>query len=70
MFNLKTKIMSTKEVQKQKVTIMPKDGDIGMQFEAEVLLHYHDVDGSQIVVLKTDRRESVEQFLHDELATK
>ena len=64
--------MSTeaKEVQKQKVTITPKDGDIGMQFEAEVLLHRHDVDGSQIIVLKTDRRESVEQFLHDELVAK
>ena len=62
--------MEREELQKHKVTIMPKDGDIGMQFEAEVLLHYHDVDGSQIVVLKTDRRESVEQFLHDELVVK
>jgi len=64
--------MSTKvkEVQKQNVTITPKDGDIGMSFEAEVLLHMHDVDGSQIIVLKTDRRESVEQFLDDELVAK
>jgi len=27
----------------------------------------HDTDGSQIVVLKTPRRESVEKFLNDEI---
>ena len=32
------------------VTISPKNGDVGMQFEAQVLLHLHDTDGSQIVV--------------------
>lgn len=49
------------------VTISPKNGDVGMQFEAQVLLHLHDIDGSQIVVLKTPRRESVEKFLESEI---
>ena len=62
--------MSTTKNELKNVSIMPKNGDVGMSFEAEVLLHRHDVDGSQIIVLKTPRRESVEQFLHDELAAK
>lgn len=49
------------------VTISPKNGDVGMQFEAQVLLHLHDTDDSQIVVLKTPRRESVENFLESEI---
>jgi len=55
------------ETELKVVTISPKDGDVGMQFEAQVLLHLHDTDGSQIVVLKTPRRESVEKFLNDEI---
>ena len=46
------------ETELKVVTISPKNGDVGMQFEAQVLLHLHDTDGSQIVVLKTPRRES------------
>ena len=55
------------ETELKVVTISPKNGDVGMQFEAQVLLHLHDTDGSQIVVLKTPRRESVEKFLNDEI---
>ena len=60
------KPMNTQETIIQKVTIMPKDGDVGMSFDAEVLLHRYDIDGSQIIVLKTPRRESVTNFLNIE----
>lgn len=61
--------MKTETTKKRKVTITPEEGDLGMpmSFEAEVLLHYHDVDGSEILLMKTDRRESVNQFLYDEV---
>jgi len=49
------------------ITISSKNGDVSTQFEAQVLLHLHDTDGSQIVVLKTPRRESVEKFLESEI---
>lgn len=62
--------MSTRNTELKNVTIMPKNGDVGMAFEAEVLLHFHDLDGSQTIVLKTPRRGSVDQFLHDELVKK
>jgi hypothetical protein len=59
------------ETKLRKVTIDYSDSPIGKQeFEAEVLTHLHDVDGSQIILLKTPRRNSVEQFLHDELTAK
>ena len=57
----------TQENELKVVTISPKNGDVGMQFEAQVLLHLHDTDGSQIIVLKTPRRESVEKFLNDKI---
>ena len=57
----------TRENKLKVVTIESKNGDVGMQFEAQVLLHLHDTDGSQIVVLKTPRRESVEKFLNAEI---
>ena len=62
--------MSTKNIELKDVTIMPKNGDIGMSLEAEVLLHRHDVDGSQIIVLKTPRRESIDKFISDEMTGK
>lgn len=58
--------MEAQEVQLQTVTIESKNGK-EVTIEAEVLLHRHDTDGSQIIVLKTPRRDSVEQFLQDEM---
>ena len=59
------------ETEIRKVTIDYSDSGIGVQeLEAEVITHLHDVDGSQLIVIKTIRRESVEQFLHDELVAK
>ena len=57
------------ETELKVVTISPKNGDVGMQFEAQVLFHLHDTDGSQIIILKTPRRESVEKFLNDEIVS-
>lgn len=34
---------------------------------AEVLLHQFDIDGSQIILLKTPRRKSVGDFISNEL---
>ncbi len=63
--------MSTTETKIRKVTIDYSDSSLGVQeIEAEVITHLYDVDGSQLIVLKTPRRESVEQFLHDELIEK
>ena len=60
--------MSTTETKIRKVTIDYSDSSLGLQeLECEVVAHLHDADGSQLIVLKTPRRKSVEQFLHDEL---
>lgn len=63
-------MMSTKETELQNVDIMPKNGDVGIHFEATLLLQYFDSDGSQIYVLKTPRRKSVDEFLTNELTWK
>lgn len=62
--------MSTKETVINKISIEPKNGDFSESFDAEILYRMFDVDGSQLILLKTPRRESVEQFLHDELVEK
>ena len=52
---------TTKEKQLQTITIDDKS------IEGYVEYHCHDIDGSQTILIKTERRESVENFLHDEL---
>jgi hypothetical protein len=52
----------------RKVTIDYSREGLGVQeIEAQVLHHLHDVDGSQIILLKTARRESVENFIYNEV---
>lgn len=61
--------MSTrKSLPKRKVTIDYSDTHLGLQeFEAEILLHRHDLDGSQLIILRTDQRKSVQEFMTGEL---
>lgn len=61
--------MSTiKELPKRKVTIDYGDTSLGMQeFYADVLLHMHDIDGSQLIILRTAQRESVRKFVTSEM---
>lgn len=63
--------MPTKKTVKRKVTIDFSDTSLGLQeFEAEVVMNLHDLDGSRLIVLKTDPREAVQKFLSSELTGK
>ena len=63
--------MPTKKTVKRKVTIDFSDTPLGIQeFEAEVVMNLFDLDGSRLIVLKTDARESVQKFLSSELTGK
>lgn len=63
--------MPTKKTVKRKVTIDYSDTPLGIQsFEADVVINMHEMDGSQLIVLRTDPRESVQKFLSGELTGK
>lgn len=63
--------MPTKKTVKRKVTIDFSNTPLGIQeFEAEVLMNLFDLDGSRLIVLKTDPRVSVQKFLSSELIGK
>ena len=54
-------------MKKRKITIDYSDTAIGLyEFNAEILCHRHEIDGSETILLKTDPRESVKEFLHNE----
>jgi hypothetical protein len=60
--------MGTKETKRRKVTIDYTDCNIGiLTIEAEVLTHLNDIDGSQIILLKTDRRKEINDYMQNEL---
>jgi len=60
--------MSTKETKKVKVTIDDGGEFFGLRkYEVEILHHRHDLDGSELIIMRTDQRESVQKFMHDEL---
>lgn len=60
--------MSTKETKKVKVTIDDGGEFFGLrEYEVEILHHSHDLDGSELILMRTDREKSVQQFMHNEL---
>tara|TARA_R110000850_G_scaffold62559_3_gene142242 strand:+ start:284 stop:478 length:195 start_codon:yes stop_codon:yes gene_type:complete len=62
--------MSTTETKMRKVTIDYSADNLGVrELNVEVLLHQHELDGSQLIVLKTDPRDSVKQFMRSELVS-
>ena len=60
--------MPAQESTTRKITIdYSKDG-LGIQkIEGFVELHLHELDGSETIVIRTEPRESVKLFLHNEL---
>jgi hypothetical protein len=62
--------MSITETKMRKVTIDYSADNLGVrELNVEVLLHQHELDGSQLIVLKTDPRDSVKQFMRSELVS-
>lgn len=60
--------MSAQKTKVRKVTIDYSSDNLGIQeLEAQILLHLHDVDGSQLIVLRTPKRKSVNNFIHKEV---
>ena len=58
----------TEQNKLREVTIDYSDDGLGVsKFKAEVLYHLHDLDGSEIILLKSPRRKAVDDFLHNEL---
>lgn len=64
--------MSTKERQLAIVNIITNQNGqvIDRELEVEILYHMHDVDGSELILMRKKRRESVDEFIHDELIDK
>ena len=52
--------MAQSETMKVKATL----GD--RKYEVEILLHRHTIDGSELILMRTDQRESVREFIHNE----
>ena len=66
-----------KEKREVEFSIMPSvrvDNDDSptecMKAKGYVELHLHEIDGSQTILIRTKRRESVEEFINNELSGK
>jgi hypothetical protein len=52
----------------RKVTIDYSDSDVlgVVDLEVEILLHQHNADGSELIVMRTQPRKSVSDFIYGE----
>ena len=53
---------------KKQITFHENDPDLqDEKIDAYIITRHQNIDGSQIIVLKTDPRPSIQEFIHNEI---